>query len=85
MVRDHEVLAVPWGVGRDRGVPMLSVPIPLQRLGVGASNARYENLRLSPLYLAGPRGMSFRAIYDEQPWIHMILVPREAIREAIPA
>jgi 1,2-phenylacetyl-CoA epoxidase PaaB subunit len=24
-----------------------------------------------------------RAIYDEQPWIQMILVPRPAIREAI--
>ena len=29
--------------------------------------------------------VSARAIYDEQPWIHMILVPREAIREAISA
>ncbi len=29
--------------------------------------------------------VSARAIYDEQPWIHMILVPREAIREAIRA
>jgi 1,2-phenylacetyl-CoA epoxidase PaaB subunit len=27
--------------------------------------------------------VSARAIYDEQPWIHMILVPRGAIREAI--
>jgi 1,2-phenylacetyl-CoA epoxidase PaaB subunit len=26
-----------------------------------------------------------RAIYDEQPWIEMILVPRSAIREAIRA
>jgi 1,2-phenylacetyl-CoA epoxidase PaaB subunit len=26
-----------------------------------------------------------RAIYDEQPWIQMILVPRAAIREAIRA
>jgi 1,2-phenylacetyl-CoA epoxidase PaaB subunit len=26
-----------------------------------------------------------RAIYDEQPWIHMILVPRESILEAIKA
>jgi len=26
-----------------------------------------------------------RAIYDEQPWIHMIIVPRSAIREAIKA
>jgi 1,2-phenylacetyl-CoA epoxidase PaaB subunit len=26
-----------------------------------------------------------RAIYDEQPWIEMILVPRSAIREAIAA
>jgi 1,2-phenylacetyl-CoA epoxidase PaaB subunit len=26
-----------------------------------------------------------RAIYDEQPWIHMILVPRAEIREAIRA
>jgi 1,2-phenylacetyl-CoA epoxidase PaaB subunit len=27
--------------------------------------------------------VSARAIYDEQPWIHMILVPRDQIREAI--
>lgn len=26
-----------------------------------------------------------RAIYDEQPWIEMILVPRPSIREAIRA
>jgi 1,2-phenylacetyl-CoA epoxidase PaaB subunit len=26
-----------------------------------------------------------RAIYDEQPWIEMIIVPRSAIREAITA
>ncbi len=29
--------------------------------------------------------VSARAIYDEQPWIEMILVPRSAIREAIRA
>jgi 1,2-phenylacetyl-CoA epoxidase PaaB subunit len=29
--------------------------------------------------------ISARAIYDEQAWIHMILVPRDAIREAIRA
>jgi 1,2-phenylacetyl-CoA epoxidase PaaB subunit len=29
--------------------------------------------------------ISARAIYDEQPWIHMILVPRAHIREAIRA
>jgi 1,2-phenylacetyl-CoA epoxidase PaaB subunit len=29
--------------------------------------------------------LSARAIYDEQPWIEMILVPRAAIREAIRA
>jgi 1,2-phenylacetyl-CoA epoxidase PaaB subunit len=29
--------------------------------------------------------VSARAIYDEQPWIQMILVPRSAIREAIAA
>jgi 1,2-phenylacetyl-CoA epoxidase PaaB subunit len=29
--------------------------------------------------------VSARAIYDEQPWVHMILVPREEIREAIRA
>jgi 1,2-phenylacetyl-CoA epoxidase PaaB subunit len=29
--------------------------------------------------------ISARAIYDEQPWIHMILVPRSEIREAIRA
>ena len=27
--------------------------------------------------------VSARSIYDEQPWIHMIIVPRSAIREAI--
>jgi 1,2-phenylacetyl-CoA epoxidase PaaB subunit len=27
--------------------------------------------------------VSARAIYDEQPWIEMILVPRQEIREAI--
>jgi 1,2-phenylacetyl-CoA epoxidase PaaB subunit len=27
--------------------------------------------------------VSARAIYDEHPWIEMILVPRTAIREAI--
>jgi 1,2-phenylacetyl-CoA epoxidase PaaB subunit len=29
--------------------------------------------------------VSARSIYDEQIWIHMIIVPREAIREAIKA
>ncbi len=29
--------------------------------------------------------VSARAIYDEQPWIQMILVPHSAIREAIHA
>ncbi|MGH2872453.1 MAG: hypothetical protein ACRDL5_08320 [Solirubrobacteraceae bacterium] len=29
--------------------------------------------------------VSARAIYDEQPWIQMILVPRDQIREAISA
>jgi 1,2-phenylacetyl-CoA epoxidase PaaB subunit len=29
--------------------------------------------------------VSARAIYDEQPWIEMILVPRGSIREAIKA
>jgi 1,2-phenylacetyl-CoA epoxidase PaaB subunit len=29
--------------------------------------------------------ISARAIYDEQPWVHMILVPRDEIREAIRA
>ena len=29
--------------------------------------------------------VSARAIYDEQPWIEMILVPRPSIREAISA
>jgi 1,2-phenylacetyl-CoA epoxidase PaaB subunit len=29
--------------------------------------------------------VSARAIYDEQPWIQMILVPRNQIREAIRA
>ena len=27
--------------------------------------------------------ISARSIYDEQPWIHMIIVPRDAVREAI--
>jgi 1,2-phenylacetyl-CoA epoxidase PaaB subunit len=26
-----------------------------------------------------------RSIYDEQPWVHMIIVPRAGIREAIKA
>ncbi len=29
--------------------------------------------------------VSARSIYDEQPWIEMIIVPRTAIREAIKA
>jgi 1,2-phenylacetyl-CoA epoxidase PaaB subunit len=29
--------------------------------------------------------VSARSIYDEQPWIEMIIVPRAAIREAIKA
>ena len=29
--------------------------------------------------------VSARSIYDEQPWVHMIIVPRTAIREAIKA
>jgi 1,2-phenylacetyl-CoA epoxidase PaaB subunit len=29
--------------------------------------------------------VSARAVYDEQPWIQMIIVPRSAIREAIAA
>ena len=29
--------------------------------------------------------VSARAIYDEQPWIHMIIVPRSQILEAIHA
>jgi 1,2-phenylacetyl-CoA epoxidase PaaB subunit len=29
--------------------------------------------------------VSARAIYDEQPWVEMIIVPRSAIREAISA
>jgi 1,2-phenylacetyl-CoA epoxidase PaaB subunit len=29
--------------------------------------------------------VSARAIYDEQPWVEMIIVPRAAIREAIAA
>jgi 1,2-phenylacetyl-CoA epoxidase PaaB subunit len=27
--------------------------------------------------------VSARAVYDEQSWVHMIIVPRSAIREAI--
>jgi 1,2-phenylacetyl-CoA epoxidase PaaB subunit len=29
--------------------------------------------------------VSARSIYDEQPWIEMIIVPRDAVREAISA
>jgi len=29
--------------------------------------------------------VSARSIYDEQPWIEMVIVPRDAIREAIRA
>ena len=29
--------------------------------------------------------VSARAVYEEQPWIQMIIVPRSAIREAIAA
>jgi 1,2-phenylacetyl-CoA epoxidase PaaB subunit len=29
--------------------------------------------------------VSARSIYDEQPWIQMIIVPRSSIREAIKA
>ena len=29
--------------------------------------------------------VSARSIYDEHPWVHMIIVPRDAIREAIRA
>ena len=29
--------------------------------------------------------VSARSIYDEQPWIEMIIVPRSAIRQAIKA
>ena len=40
---------------------------------VGTVTEDYEDLAL----------VSARSIYDEQPWIHMIIVPRAAIREAI--
>ena len=40
---------------------------------VGAVTEEDEDLAL----------VSARSIYDEQPWIHMIIVPRAAIREAI--
>ena len=40
---------------------------------VGAVTEEDEDLAL----------VSARSIYDEQPWIHMIIVPRPAIREAI--
>jgi 1,2-phenylacetyl-CoA epoxidase PaaB subunit len=29
--------------------------------------------------------LSARAIYDEQAWVHMVIVPRSAMREAIRA
>jgi 1,2-phenylacetyl-CoA epoxidase PaaB subunit len=29
--------------------------------------------------------LAARAIYDEQPWVHMVIVPRREIREAIRA
>ena len=40
---------------------------------VGAVTEEDEDLAL----------VSARSIYDEQNWIHMIIVPRAAIREAI--
>ena len=42
---------------------------------VGALTEEDEDLAL----------VSARSIYDEQPWIEMIIVPRTAIREAIRA
>jgi 1,2-phenylacetyl-CoA epoxidase PaaB subunit len=42
---------------------------------VGALNEDDEDLAL----------VAARSIYDEQPWIQMIIVPRTAIREAISA
>ena len=42
---------------------------------VGAVTEEDEDLAL----------VSARSIYDEQPWIEMIIVPRSAIREAIRA
>ena len=42
---------------------------------VGALNEDDEDLAL----------VAARSIYDEQPWIQMIIVPRSAIREAISA
>ena len=42
---------------------------------VGAVTEEDEDLAL----------VSARSIYDEQNWIHMIIVPRDAIREAIRA
>jgi 1,2-phenylacetyl-CoA epoxidase PaaB subunit len=42
---------------------------------VGTVTEADENLAL----------VSARAIYDEQPWIEMIIVPRASIREAIRA
>jgi 1,2-phenylacetyl-CoA epoxidase PaaB subunit len=42
---------------------------------VGTVTEADENLAL----------VSARAIYDEQPWIEMIIVPRTSIREAIGA
>jgi 1,2-phenylacetyl-CoA epoxidase PaaB subunit len=42
---------------------------------VGAVTEEDEDLAL----------VSARSIYDEQPWIQMIIVPRAAIREAIRA
>ena len=40
---------------------------------VGALNEDDEDLAL----------VAARSIYDEQPWIQMIIVPRSSIREAI--
>ena len=42
---------------------------------VGAVTEEDEDLAL----------VSARSIYDEQPWIEMIIVPRTAIRQAIKA
>jgi 1,2-phenylacetyl-CoA epoxidase PaaB subunit len=46
---------------------------PLQH--VGAVTESDEDLAI----------VSARSIYDEQPWIEMIIVPRREIREAIPS
>ena len=61
------------GARGDAGSLIEPEPKPLHHVGTVTESD--EDLAL----------VAARAIYDEQPWIHMILVPRGEIREAIRA